>query len=485
MDKTNVLTDKLIYDNEIINQANNNSKIKRILNYLLLSLAIVLSSLLLIFSDQTILAEKMLIPKSLKYFFNFQSQALEQLNSLIIFRFLIIGFVFLYSIIKNYNNLYWNKPIMKKYLVWYFLYLSLTIISFGLFFGYFEIFPSKIVNISLLLLALFIVNFSYLITNYFQMLKLEPILYRNKSVLIVPIVSQFILTLSFIVIPYAWVYSGQTKDLIFYGNSFYTKISNLFAVRNISNLFILFFIFLLLLVLVIGANYQTINLIINKKYDSYLLKNKIYLLSCFVISLLIWYLRLFAYKHNLPNIHDKNLKLEYLYLINIAFVSIVFFVNVFINFYKKIQIKGSLNNSLLFISSQIIIWLSVTFVSVLSYDAFIITMNVFFVSLISIVLFIVFWIKNKKISIPMLIMLLTLIILFQFILFSFGINYLLTSEKYSNCLFMTIFSKLNLVQIILIINLTFLLGILTFILAKFFIVTIKIRKNKVKENNEK
>ena len=105
MNETNILHNKLIYDNEVINQSNGNSKIKKTLNYLLLSLTVILSTLLLIFSDRTILAEKMLIPSSLKYFFNFQSQSLEQLNALIIFRFLVFGFVFVYSIANNYNNL--------------------------------------------------------------------------------------------------------------------------------------------------------------------------------------------------------------------------------------------------------------------------------------------------------------------------------------------------------------------------------------------
>lgn len=133
MNESNTLHNKLIYDNEVINQSNGNSKIKKTLNYLLLSLTVILSTLLLIFSDRTILAEKMLIPSSLKYFFNFQSQSLEQLNALIIFRFLVFGFVFVYSIAKNYNNLYSNKQIAKKYISWYCIYLSLTIISFGLF----------------------------------------------------------------------------------------------------------------------------------------------------------------------------------------------------------------------------------------------------------------------------------------------------------------------------------------------------------------
>lgn len=78
-----------------------------------------------------------------------------------------------------------------------------------------------------------------------------------------------------------------------------------------------------------------------------------------------------------------------------------------------------------------------------------------------------------------------LILLIQLILFSFGINYLLTSEKYSNYLFMTIFSKLSLIQIILTTNLTCLFVIEAIILIQFFIVIAKIKKDKLKENYEK
>lgn len=485
MNESNILHNKLIYDNEVINQSNGNSKIKKTLNYLLLSLTVILSTLLLIFSDRTILAEKMLIPNSLKYFFNFQSQSLEQLNALIIFRFLVFGFVFVYSIAKNYNNLYSNKQTAKKYISWYCIYLSLTFISFGLFFGYFEILPSKIVNISLLLLVLFLVNLSYSITNYFQKIKLEPLLYRSKNVLIIPIVSQFILTIIFIALPYIWIYLGQSKDLIFYGNTFFNKLNNLLTVKSIGNVFILFFISLVLITLIVGANYSTINLIINKKYNFELLKNKLYLLACFVISFLLWYIRLFAYKHNLLDIFSNNPKIEYAYLTNITFIFIVLIVNIFINFYKKIQIKGSLNNLLLFITSQILIWLSVVAISILNNNAFIITLNVFFASLASTVLLVVFLIRNKKINIVMLIMSIVLILLIQPILFSFGINYLLTSEKYSNYLFMTIFSKLSLIQIILITNLTCLFVLEAIILIQFFIVIAKIKKDKLKENYEK
>ncbi|SFW06883.1 Uncharacterised protein [Chlamydia abortus] len=124
-------------------------------------------------------------------------------------------------------------------------------------------------------------------------------------------------------------------------------------------------------------------------------------------------------------------------------------------------------------------------ISILNNNANIITLNVFFASLASTVLLVVFLIRNKKINIVMLIMSIVLILLIQLILFSFGINYLLTSEKYSNYLFMTIFSKLSLIQIILTTNLTCLFVIETIILIQFFIVIAKIKKDKLKENYEK
>ena len=103
------------------------------------------------------------------------------------------------------------------------------------------------------------------------------------------------------------------------------------------------------------------------------------------------------------DIFSNNQKIDYVYLTNIAFIFIVLIVNIFINFYKKIQIKGSLNNLLLFITSQILIWLSVVAISILNNNAFIITLNVFFASLASIALLVVFLIRNKKINIVMLI----------------------------------------------------------------------------------
>ncbi|MGP1451564.1 MAG: MSC_0624 family F1-like ATPase-associated membrane protein [Metamycoplasmataceae bacterium] len=482
--KINSFSERIIYeDEETIKGNTNNSLIKNILNYSLLGITVLLTTILLMLMNKSIFPEKMLIPSNLRYLFNFQSQSLEQLNALIIFRFLVIGFVYFYSIVKNYNNLYLNKAIIKKYIPWYFIYLSITIISFGLFFGYFEIYPSKIVNLINLLVALFVINTAYTITNYFNKRKNEPILYKHITIVIVPIIAQLLLLVLVITLSYIWVHSGTSKNVLFYENKFFNWIRNLFTIKAVRNLLLLLLFFAVLFTFIIAANYEMIFFIIYKKYNAPYLKNKFYLIFTFIVSLLIWFIKVFTYKHNLNNIFGIKVKKEYLYFLEIFFVLVITALYIFFNFFHKIKINGNLNNLFLFISTQLLIWTSLLVTGILNEDSLVLTINTFFASLSSLTVFFVFWLKNKKIDLYILIMFIFILLFICLTLFVFGLNYVLTSSKYGNYFFMTIVYKLTVVQILLVLNISILISLEFIMIAKLLFIIIK--TNKEKEKNEK
>gem|GEM_PF-4732992 len=78
--------------------------------------------------------------------------------------------------------------------------LSLT--SYTLFFSYFKILPSKLFAISFILIALYIINFSYEIFNFLIQRKTNPLLYKNKNILIISLIFQGILTILFVAISF-------------------------------------------------------------------------------------------------------------------------------------------------------------------------------------------------------------------------------------------------------------------------------------------
>ncbi|WP_029513582.1 MSC_0624 family F1-like ATPase-associated membrane protein [Mycoplasmopsis primatum] len=486
MNNKNINLNNTIYEDEsTVKNNTNNTTITKVMLYFLRIGTIILLLSLLLFINKTILPEKMLLPQSWTFLFNYQSQKLEQLNYLIIWRAIILMFVFTYSLVKNHNNVYANKLIIKKYIPWFILYLLLTISSFTLLFTYTEINTSKLIHLINILTFVFVINLSYTIYNYLNRRKKDPIVYKHKAIIIIPVVSQFLLLSITYALFYSWIFTGVSNQIILYGNPVYKWLNNIFMVQKIENLFLLLLFILTISLLLVGSYFELVYFIIYKKINTGTLKNRFYLMFCIIFSLLLWFIKVFLYKQSAINVFEIKIKRDYLFFLEIAFLFIILGGYIFASVaYSRTKFYGSLNLLTLHLSCQLLIWMSLLTTILLNSDLLVMTVNTVFASLVSLIIFFIYWLKNKNVDVYILVILFSILVLIGITLFVFGINYLLSSSEYNNYYFMTITYSVSIVQILLIINVSLFFVALLAIVVKLFII-IFLTKNIIKENNEK
>lgn len=483
---SNNINQKLIYDDEysIKNQQKNNI-LNKVLKYLLIVISLVFITTLLIFSEKTLFANKMLLSNSLNSFFDFSSPRNQQLNFLIIYRFLILSFVLFYSLVKGFANLYWHKVTIKKYIPFYFLYLLLSLTSYTLFFSYFKILPSKLFTISFILIALYIINFSYEIFNFLIQRKTNPLLYKNKNILIISLTFQGILTILFVAISFVWINLGINKDILFVGNKFYETIRDILTIKSASNFVIIVLTFLVLITFIVLSNIKFFALLINKKYDKFYLKNQLLFLLVLFGAVFIWILRIFAYKHNNENISIGSSKATWIYIFQSVFAIVVFIVYMVVSFQKRFEMKSSFRSWLNLAIFQIVLALSLLLTTLFNTNSIVSLINVAVTATTQIVILFVFVKQNKNISLLLLIIIKLAIISSILIFAIIGFNYILTADGNENYLFSIIKSRMNIIQIILLLNFSIAFIMALSLLLKFILAIYYIRKLNKENEYEK
>lgn len=491
--KTFTSVNRVIYDdNYSLKQQQKSSFINQFLKGLLSAITLLFFILLLIFAENTLFGlgfgdenKSMMISKSLNAFFDLHSPKYLQLNFLIVFRFFILSFTLFYALIKNFTNLYWHRATIKKYLPWFVLYLVIATISFLLFFTFFSVWPKEVFNLVFLLLVLFLLNLSYEIFNYFISKKTNPLLYDNYKNLIIAMVFQALLLLFVIITPLVWINTGKSPNFLFVDNRFYTRIVDIFTVQSGKNFIILIAFFFFLITFIVLANTNFFALVINKRYDRNYVKNNLWFILLLFSAIFIWLLRVFAYKHENENLPVGNNHLLWVYILQSFFAIIILILYMVFTLKKRLSVKSSLNTLLNLVVTQTILSLSLFLVTLFNSKSVVSLINVFITITVQMSVFGIYIFQNKNISTKLLVLLKVIMILIILTAAIVGFDYLLTSDHHNNYLFSNIQSKMNLVQIMLLLNFSLSFTLISYLTIKFAMVIFKINKLNKELNNEK
>ncbi|QJG66263.1 hypothetical protein HGG64_00850 [Mycoplasma phocoeninasale] len=454
MQKSIIDKQKIFDDYDGFSKAKKINKSAKILKIIAFALFIVMSALLLFFAPRTIFAQSLLPFNSLRFFFNFDSFGIQQLNILILFRMFLLGFVFIFSFYKNFINISLNQHYIKKYYLWFAAYLSLSIASFLLFFLYFENLPVKLVHLSLILVALYLINLGYSIQSMHIKMKSEPLVYKNRNILIITSISQLIslgLVLGFV---YGWNHSSRVPNFLFQANSFYTKMVNLFTVRSISNLLAIIAISLLFALLVVGNSFERINLLTQKGNAKLYLKNLIILNLGLAFVAFLWLIRMFPLVLDDTNVLKIPLQRNYLYLLQIIIPVTVLGIYAFLVYSKNKKIQGTLKHNLFLAIAQSIIWFSLLIINVNSQDEKINIINLFFSAIAAIAIISLYFIRIKSANNFSNIFIVVLLMSIITTLLIFAVNHLLIEKSNANYLFYVINSNISIHAIMIVVTFT-------------------------------
>ncbi|QJB71540.1 MSC_0624 family F1-like ATPase-associated membrane protein [Mycoplasma sp. 1654_15] len=468
------INDKKLYDDiEIVK--NRDSKINLIFKFTSLILIFILVFTSLLLSPQTFFG----VSKDyLSSVWLYDTEINVSLNFLNIWRFLILGFCILFPLVKNFFNIFFQRELIKKYSLFFGLYICISLISFFLLIFYNPVYSdilknnnleinnsSSIFFISLLLVPLFIINSSYHLFLFYFKRKTETLRFNKISVLIINIVSQFIFLILFIIFTY-FITKTKTSQQGFEvyvasENEVYSYVKNLFLGDNTANIFVIIFSILLITILFFGSNLIKIFFIFSGEYNFTYFKNQIQLLFTLLASVLLWYFIILIQFGNYSAL-DIN-TINYGTLITfIIFLTIILALYLFLNLYPKIKLQGKNYNLLLFVIFQILIFSiflfsSITVLNILS------TRIIFFISFIfSWIITTVFLFKNKRTFLTSMLFLSTHLLLALLLITFQGWEILLTSANNFSTVVLSTKNSLTVVEIISITEISLFLALLIY-----------------------
>ncbi|WP_044286254.1 MSC_0624 family F1-like ATPase-associated membrane protein [Mycoplasmopsis canis] len=348
----------------------------------------------------------------LQDFISFETPLKQQNNAIVLIRFTILSFVFLFSIFKNFTNINTQKERIKHYLIFYILYLSLSIISFTLFFTFIsktneqgtliKYEPYQYLQLIFLLIPLAIVNTLFEIYNYLIKRKSDPILYKSSIPLIIQIASQTLL-LAFVLINFGLWIKYSREGLLFRDTpqneqKYWNFIEEIFNIKSLKNLLIVIASFALIVFLIIGSNAIKLQRLSEKNIYKAQDKDRFLLSVIFLIVSIIWLSTLLfkePIKYSLSGPEYKyNLKNSFVVILS-AFVTLLYFLVSYLKFTKT---KNPIGLSVRFAVVQLLIWIPMM-ISVITVDNSNINLiNLLVASIFSLVTFIHYMLTNKFIQ---------------------------------------------------------------------------------------
>ncbi|WP_444705083.1 MSC_0624 family F1-like ATPase-associated membrane protein [Mycoplasma sp. 332] len=429
-----------------------------ILKITIISLFIFLSGLILFFAPITIFSTKLFAPftNTPEYFLNFSSLSLERINYLAIFRISLLISIFLYTISKNFSNIFTHKESAKKYIPWFVIYSTLSIISVILLFTMFNEKTLSYYYLSFLSVILLIVDVAYAIYTYKLKKKTNPLFYKNKKTLIISIISRSILVIGFMATISAWIFTIEKDEQKFDfldNNPVHQFFISLFSQKSGINLFYLILIFVTLGVLIFGINIERILWTASKQQKNNESRERLLLYIGFAFTTVIWFIRALFYKTSSNVIDAEKPSRNYIYLIGLIFIVLFFISYVLVSFLKPLKIKGVLLNTIFTGFIFTLIWIITAIVSLKNQEIIVTNITLLFSSIFSIIILMLYKYRTSNEPIYVSIILKSLVLLVIFTLIINGLNALLLSNN--NQSFYNIPSKLSLDQIFVITTLSF------------------------------
>lgn len=442
--------EKKIYDDfeSMLNNKKKNSLVTT-LKLILISFFVLLSGLILFFAPTTIFSNKLFFKSNIEYFLEFSSLTNERINYLALFRLFLLISIFIYTITKNFSNIFTHKESTKKYIPWFVIYLLFSVVSVILLFTFFKQGTMHYYALSFISIPLLLIDISYSIYTYKLKRKTNPLVYKNKKAIIISIFSRITLVLTFIIILSIWVFSIKgDKDDFLNNNIVHQFFVNMFSKKDTKNLFYIIMFFLIISLLVLGINFERIMLIASKQNKNTDTREKLLLYIALTFTSLIWFIRALFYKKSSDVIIADSPSKNYLYLIGLIFISLIFLSYVLVNFVRKLIIKGVLLNTFFTGFILTLIWIVTAIVSLKNQEIIVTNITILFASLFSVISLLIYKFKTTNESIYVSIFLKLIVSLIVSTLIINGLNALLLANN--NQSFYNISSLLSLDQIFVI-----------------------------------
>ncbi|WP_330463651.1 MSC_0624 family F1-like ATPase-associated membrane protein [Metamycoplasma gateae] len=455
--KTSYITEKKIYDDfeSMLNKKKKNSLVST-LKIILITFFLISSSLILFFAPLTIFSSKLFFNQNIEYFLEFSNLTTERINYLALFRiFLLLG-IYLYTINKNFSNIFTHKESTKKYIPWFIVYLLFSFVSLILLFTFFKQGTMDYYALAWIAFPLLLIDIAYSIYTYKLKRKTNPLVYKNSKATLISIISRIILVSSFLLILSIWVFSikGDKNDFL-NNNIVHRFFVDMFSQKDSLNLFYIILFTALVAVTIFGINFERVMLIASKQYKTNEAKEKILLFIALSFTSLIWFIRALFYKSSSEVIKADEPSKNYLYLIGLVFISIFFVLYLLFNFLKKLKINGVLLNTILTSFVLTLIWITTTIVSLKNNEILVTNVTLLVSTLFSGVILIIYKLKTTNESLYTSIFLKASITFMITTLVVNGLNALLLSNN--NQSFYNISTLLSLDQIFVIATLSILI----------------------------
>ncbi|QZX49125.1 MSC_0624 family F1-like ATPase-associated membrane protein [Mycoplasma sp. E35C] len=241
--------------------------------------------------------------------FQFFNSTVTGINFYILLRLIGLYLVFISSLWWNYQNVSNINHRIKRYWIWFSLYMSLTLISGILLLGWVDKTPSisTVLGLVSLNVLLVILNYAYWLVGYFLNKKIQPVSKKDLTYILISYSFKLLAWIILFIFLDQLIKSGDQPDktklqetYIFNNNSVVNYIHSLTSGLSIDNAVLLFVYVTLTITLFILSNLYTIlNLrLVFVKLINDDLKNKAYgaMSFCFIIliTLIIGIIKLLA-----------------------------------------------------------------------------------------------------------------------------------------------------------------------------------------------
>ncbi|WP_117275465.1 MSC_0624 family F1-like ATPase-associated membrane protein [Mycoplasmopsis edwardii] len=386
-------------------------------------------------------------------FLAFETYGKQQSNAIILIRFSILYFVFLFSVFKNFSNINDQKERIKQYSVFYGLYLVLSLTSFILFITFIKQ-PNGLpynaveyLKLSLLLVPLVVINVAFEIYKFILKRKSDPVVYKSLVPIIIQTVSQLLLLAFVLINVFVWI-SYATRNNLFKGSDqkYWAFVELLFNEKSVKNLFMIILVFTLIVFLIIGSNAMKLHKISEKTVYQVQEKDKFLLGLVFIFVILIWLcILLFGSKVKYAVLGSEvsySVKNAVIIILGAIFTALYFVLA----YTKVVSTKNPIGLGIRFTIIQLLLWTPFLFSIITLENSNINLINLFVISLFSFATFIHYLISNKSLTKASVFFLVLMFGLKIALLMIFGLNHVLLTHL--NHVLVSVPTPISIVKII-------------------------------------
>ncbi|WP_318551320.1 MSC_0624 family F1-like ATPase-associated membrane protein [Mycoplasmoides gallisepticum] len=192
--------------------------------------------------------------------FQFQNPTFQSINFYILLRLIGLYLVFITSLWWNYQNISSINHRIKRYWIWFIIYISLSIISGALLLGWTNNQSSlvTVLGICSLNVILVVLNYTYWLISYFLNEKIQPISNKNLFIILISYSAKVISWIILFIFLDQLIKGGQDDLIIFNNNKVIDFINSLTTGLSPARVVLLFVLITLSISLFILSNLYTL-----------------------------------------------------------------------------------------------------------------------------------------------------------------------------------------------------------------------------------